>query len=294
MAFVPQFGWAGPQAEKSALEQSFHQLNLFTLYGAAAKADRMDLSELVKKVTGGYLKNPPQPVGDCVSRGTRHAVATLACVEIALLGENEVFKDIYPPYIYSISRMAPECGNGQMGSGDGSTGIWGVTAEKLYGNIEWADRPYEATIIRRYGRSMPPGSETADGKKHVIKAFARIRTADDAWLAISNGYPLQICSNQGYNMQTKQHDGKSWFVGNDTWSHCMAIDAVDTKPGLCFRVQNSWGNGVEVHGQQLDGDNGTGWITAEQFDRHVNRDGECYAVSAFEGFPGNSRLWKWL
>jgi hypothetical protein len=285
-----EFGWAGPKLEREQIARMYNKLAVFSMYGE--KADRFCMFDLVKQVNNGqWLKNIPQPDGDCVSRGARGAVESLQAVEIVRLGEREAFTYVYSPYIYSISRMAPECGKGQMGSDAGSTGIWAAEGMKLYGVTPWGDRPYDKQTTQKYGTRMPPRDEIDLGKQHLIKSYSRMRNADDLWMAISNGYPVTIASNKGYEMRTRQKDGKSWFVGNDSWPHQTYINSVDTRPTLCFLITNSWGD--DVHGPQLDGPPGSGWITAEQFDTMLRQDGEAYALSQFDGFVAQ-RPWDWL
>lgn len=287
-----EFGWAGIEAERDALEKDGQRLlQQFRIIGAT-EIKRMMLPDFVKKLKGTHLKNIPQPVGDCVSRGVKNAVDHLAATEIVRLGQAEEFKETYSPYYYSLSRNASDLGNGRFGRQHGSLGVYGAGAAQKYGSLEWTDdRVYNEATCNKYAFSLPPESEITLGKVHKVRAIAQVRTPQEIAEALCNGYPCTIASMQGYNMQTRQKDGKSWFVGSDTWAHQLSILAVDITPVLCFLIQNSWGD--NAHGDQLDGPPGSGWVTEDQLKRHLARDAEAYAFSDYDGFPAKEFKWFW-
>lgn len=247
--------------------------------------------DLEKKLTGGFLPNIPQEIGDCTSFGMAHAADRTALAEIAA-GDNEVFHATFPPFYYGASRAI--VGKGQI-SGDGSLGSWTYEVARTIGNLA-ADAQgvprYSGSIARKWGNSGPPADMLALAKPHLFKDGARVTNSGQLAEALANGYFATIASMRGFSMRLADRDGKSWFVGRDTWPHQMAFTGVDVSPRLCFYRLNSWG--PDAHGPQLDGPPGGGWQDADDVDKEL-RDGdtECYVYSRFDGWPGQD-VESWL
>lgn len=285
-----KFGWLGPEPAKAAWPENEEALGYFQLIGRSE----------VKRVTAwdswqalGWDPNGSilwrQESGDCVSFGAAYAVAAVAAHEIIRLGEWEGFKVPYPPYLYGISRLAPEGGNGRL-RGDGSLGSWMAATIQKYGVLraDYAGVPgYSGAVADAWGRSWSRFSAFVDeADDHLIRKAARLRSIADLVDACSNGYWATIASMRGYRMALENRAGKSWFVGSDAWPHQMSILAIDVEPELCFYRRNSWGN---AHGKQLDGPDGGGWVTAKQLEREIEDEGtECFAYSRFDGFPSEA------
>lgn len=230
-----------------------------------------------------------QEVGDCVSFGAAIAVAAVAAHEIVRLNQPERFEVPFPPYLYGISRVMPEGGNGRL-NGDGSLGSWMAATIKRYGVLResFPGVPeYSGRVARSWGSSQRSFDEfLPEGSKHLIREAAPIRDAESAIDAICNGYYCTIASNKGYSNRLQDRNGKSWFVGSAVWPHQMSLIAYDDDPEPCFYRRNQWGS---AHGSQLDGPDGGGWVTAEEIDRELRRGGtECFAFSMFDGFPSES------
>lgn len=287
------FGWLAPYA-RTPEQQSLHEeivggWDAFHLdYSAKSGTDpeRLVFWDAEKLLLGNWLPNTPQQIGDCVSWGCKHVVDRLSIFEIIRLGQNEEFHASFAPYFYGISRC--QIGGNRIG-GDGSMGSWAAEGVKKYGVLR-ADAEgcptYSGSIARQWGgRSGPPDKFIEIAKPHLIRSAARITSAEELKQAICNGYPCTIASMRGFAMRLKDRDGKSWFVGRDTWPHQMWIAGYDSKPQPCFYRGNNWG--PDAHGPQLDGPPGGGWQTFEELDRELRDSGvECYAFSQFDGFPG--------
>ena len=65
-----------------------------------------------------------------------------------------------------------------------------------------------------------------------------MRSFAEAAAAIRNGYPVAVCSGQGFTM-TRDRDG--FCLPRGSWGHCMCFIgvAVGRRPGLC--CLQSWG-----------------------------------------------------
>ncbi len=287
------FGWAGPEAARRAWDAFGANFPTFRIVGDAesSQGKRACLWDAMQKVTGSFLPNLRQEIGDCVSWGARNAVDHTAACEIAA-GEREQFHPSFPPYFYGISRV--QIGGGRLGNSDGSLGIWAAEGVRRFGVLasDTESCPnYSGNVAQKWGSQGPPKNFIEIATPHVIKTTARIRNYADLRDALINGYACTVASMRGYAMQLKDTDGKSWFVGSDTWPHQMAFLGVDDNPKqpAVYRM-NSWG--PTAHGPQLDGPPGGGWCHAENVDRELRDDGvECFAFSGFEGFPARKIDW---
>lgn len=284
-----QFGWLGPAMAIEAWEQIGDQFQPFALTGERSEPRRVVAWDSWESL--GFDINRTilhrQETGDCVSYGAAIVVAAVAAYEIHRLGQLEQLRVPYPPYLYGISRLMPEGGNGRLGRSAGSLGSWMADTIRKYGVLcsDYEGVPdYSGSVADQWGydiRNLRPFIDEADD--HLIRETARIRSIDALVDAIGNGYFCTIASMRGYRMSLDDHDGKSWFVGSDQWPHQMSVCGMDVKPELCFYRRNSWGT---AHGRQLDGPDGGGWITAKSLEREIEDAGtECFAFSLFDGWP---------
>jgi hypothetical protein len=286
-------GWVGQDIAKSHFDliggdlPTFHIVNSQGSY----QGKRQMLWEFTRKALGKDTDNFSQQVGDCTSFGGKNAMEYLQCVQIALAGEQQKFRNIFPPYIYGCSRVFIGGGDNW---GDGGSGAWVQAAVKKYGVIA-VDDPgvpaYSGGIARQWGGGHGPPQEFITlGKEHLVKTTAQITNADDAANALLNGYPMIICSDRGYNMLPSS-DG--FHAPRGTWSHCLSLigfDDSDSSKGLYFIILNSWG---DVHGHLKDFASGADLpvgilrVRAEYVDKML-AEGDSFAFSQFDGFPDNS------
>lgn len=296
-----KFGWLGPDRSRYYWYPYTESKNFNIVAPTSTYRDstgeRLVFWDFVEKVTGSYLPNIPQQIGDCVSWGLRNVIDHLACFEIIRLGDNEQFQPSFPPYFYGISRV--QIGGGKLGSSDGSLGIWAAEGVKKYGVLSSiADKvpDYSGSIAKSWGRSGPPKEFITEGKNHLVKEFARLHSYEELRDALCNGYPVSIASMRGFSMELKYdpNTGKHWFTGRDQWPHQMSIIGVDDnprRPGI-FRL-NSWG--PNAHGPQKDGPPGGGWQDADDIDKELKDSGvECICYSQFDGFPSQQPNYYWV
>lgn len=243
----------------------------------------------------------------CVSFAAKNCGEYLQCCEILLNRDAEKFRFLFPPFFYGVSRC--QIGGGRLGNSDGSSGSWMAEGVMKYGALA-ADEPnvpkYSGQIAKQWGyRNGPPKEFLEIGKKHLIKSAALIRSWDELCAAISSGYPVHICSDQGFRMEA----GSGGFhEASGSWAHAMTIIGYDNKHAEPYGIiLNSWGE--NTHGILKDFETGValpgGCIRARRrtIERMISQR-ETFAYSQFEGFPDNSEIldrnlfdfvsdWRW-
>jgi hypothetical protein len=285
-------GWPGQEIAKAAFAPFASQMPVFAISGPVTdyKGKRQMLWEFTRKVLGKDTVNFAQEIGDCVSFGGKNVMEYLQCVQMILNGSVEEFHALFPPYFYGTSRVL--VGHNQLGWSDGSTGSWLQEAIKTYGVLRRDDTTvpqYAGSVAKNWGGQGPPNQFITEGKKHLVKTTAMITTAEDAANALLSGYPIAVCSNQGFTMQAGS-DG--FHQARGTWGHCMSIIGFEDHPqyGLYFLILNSWG---DVHGHLKDFTSGedlpVGVIRAKGnvVDNMLSMQ-DSFAYSGFDGFPDNS------
>lgn len=258
----------------------------------SASADEVFLWDACKRVTGNHLPAHDQDgVGCCVGEGFSSAVEYLQCVGIALKSDNEEFAPISSEVIYALSRV--EVGGGRL-RGDGSIGAWAADAVTKFGVLprrSFAQHDltkFDPKLARHWGQLGLPDELEPEALKHPVKTVSLVKSFAEARAAIGNGYPVTVCSNQGFSM-TRDRDG--FCSPRGTWMHCMCfIGAVGGhRPGLC--CLQSWGENVP-NGPIGIGDHPSCsfWVDAETADRML-KQGDSWALSSFVGFPARKLDW---
>lgn len=283
MAFDHQHlcGWGG---RKLAVEAN-RRLGLRPLsaYGLPREAETRRLWDFAVRVTGEHLPNYRQEIGDCVSFGMKNAVQYLSCVEIAQ-GARFEYHAVFPPFIYGVSRH--DIGRDRLGSSDGSLGSWAAEGVRKYGVLFADDEnvpPYSGRVASQWGsRSGPPREFYGLAQDNPVKTVALVTSFTEAAVALSNGYPVTVASDQGFQMEGRIRDGKCWGVPAGSWAHQMCFIAVDMSARALFCL-NSWG--ADLWSEQPDGAPPGGFWVAEQTCARMLAQEDSWACSQFEGFP---------
>ena len=256
-----------------------------------AGPENVFLWDASRKVLGRLI--PPRDqgnVGSCVAFATASAIEHLLCVQAAN-GANEEFRDLAQEIIYGGSRV--EIGGGRI-QGDGSVGAWaakfvveyGVLPRGVFGRFDL--RAYDVPRCREYGRSGVPDELELEVRKHPVRAISNVKTWDEARAAIRNGYPVIVCSNQGFR-PTRDADG--FCSPSGTWYHCMVLVGVrggDRSGGFLL---NSWGERYHSGPSGLGDPSPAGfWTDARVLDRML-RQGDSWAFSGVTGFPSRKLNW---
>ncbi|MFO0808970.1 MAG: hypothetical protein U0746_10130 [Gemmataceae bacterium] len=292
---IPNFGWhhlpLEIQAVLAALPRPYFADTAAHLLAAPPDGD-VYLWEACRRVTGGHLPAHDQDgVGCCVGEGFSAAVEYLQCVEIALKNEAEAYSAISCESIYALSRV--EVGGGRI-DGDGSTGAWaakavqdyGMLPRKVFGSVDLT--AFSPQRAREWGDAGLPRDLEPEARKHPVKTVSLVKSFDEALAALANGYPVAVCSDQGFAM-TRDRDG--FCSPQGSWAHCMCFVGATAgkRPGLC--CLQSWGPTTPGGPVGLgDHPRNAFWVDAQVCDRMLGQ-GDSWALSAFEGFPARRLDW---
>lgn len=250
------------------------------------------LWDACRKVTGDLL--PPRnqgSVGSCVSFGTASAIEHLMCVQIAL-GSPEEYKDLAQEVIYGGSRV--QVGGGKI-RGDGSVGAWaarfvrdwGVVARGKYGSYD-LDR-YSESLCRQFGSRGCPRELEPLAKGHPVKAITLVKTVDEARKALASGYPIAVCSGQGFSAD---RDSEGFARAQGSWAHCMAILGYQTSGSRKgFFVLNSWGTSYHRGPGGKGNPSPAGFWAEDSVVGRMLSGGDSWAFSDVKGFPARRIDW---
>jgi hypothetical protein len=298
-AMHPMHGWvADPDVIAANLDPVVTTHFGDTPAGKAALGDTdVFLWQAVRKVNN---KAPPwypnvdqQQVGCCVGCGWKHASDICQATSI-LAGQSAEWQPVSVEVIYGGSRV--EVGKGQI-RGDGSVGAWaakwcstyGLAAMQKYESVDLST--FSPSRARTFGtKGVPADIETA-AKLHPVKTTALVKTWADVKRAIQQGYPVAVCSDQGFTM-TRDKDGFARPSG--TWGHCMCICGVRTTGKEGGFILNSWGD--EAHTGPVwpaDAPVAGFWADAATIGRMVG-EGDSFALSDVVGFPARKVPVDWF
>lgn len=282
------FGWVD---DPEAVRNCVAEMECGTFRETAAFAARWDgaedvyLWESVRTVTGDLLPARNQgSVGSCVAFATASAIEFLSCVQIDE-GDEAAYRDLAQEVIYGGSRV--EVGGGRI-RGDGSIGAWAVKWVKDYGVVPRGQhgrhdlRLYDEARCREYGRRGVPDDLEPLAKEHPVRSVANVRSWEECRAAIRNGYPVLVCSSQGFTME-RDEDG--FCNPRGRWYHAMAVVGVrgGERPGGF--LLNSWGPNAH-RGPRVPGNAPACgfWADADVLDRMLAQ-GDSWAFSRLVGFP---------
>ena len=295
MAFVPLFGYEpdpiGSEAfvaslAKPTLAQAGPDLH-------TAKHD-VSLSRLLMQCMPSW-KRGSQPIGSCVGWGTAMAVDILAACDILLRKDAETWGGrCIEGIVYGLSRVEARGQSTNLG-GDGSTGFHAAKAISKFGTLHYGqdyggkrfDKQLSGTQERELGRNGLPEALEPYAAQHKVNEVTLVKSFEDVAKAISNGYPVFLCSMRGFSMTFKKDAkyGAGWLNPMGTWAHClMASDIRWDRPAAL--VPNSWG---DCYSGPVDDrlpapfQRSSGWVDAAVIDS-MCKGGDSYAVAGFNGF----------
>lgn len=243
------------------------------------------LHNYVVQVLGKYNVRT-QAIGDCVSFGYAGGVDIVKCVQSILGSYGQWVAETCTEYIYGTSRV--EIGGGQLGNGDGSNGSWAAAAVEKYGTllrIKYGNTDltqYSGQRAKNWGYRGVPDELEPIGKEHCIRTTSLVTTYEDACDLIYNGYPIAVCSNQGFS---SVRDNNGFARPQGSWGHCMLVHGYDdsfSKPGVL--IQNSWGPDWISGPKREDQPDGSFWCDAQTF-QHMLNGQDSFALSNFDDYP---------
>jgi hypothetical protein len=280
------FGWIprdpAVDAHLRGRELKFFGESANHLVGSGANKTVL-LYEAVRQVWGRDLDIGPQLIGDCVSWGYSGCVDLIACIEV-IAGEAEEHSwelRTCTEAMYALSRV--EYGDLDGSSQDGSRGLWASAAVSAGGTLSREVLgPYNPTRAKAWGATGLPDDLEPEARTHRIRRTTLVQTFEEARDSIANGYPIAVCSGQGFSMD---RDNDGFASANDSWAHCMKFIASrdDERPGLL--CMNSWGDVHTGPKGKHDIPDGSFWVDAEVCTNMFQSWMDSYALSQFDGYP---------
>ncbi len=268
---------------------TFAQVGAPLIQAGAPDADIL-LYRAFKDVVGDYIPYPRQEIGDCVSFGHAHGNDLLQCVEAAIQGLKFTREELETD-TEALYGMAREVG-GMLGGQDGCYGSAAVKAMTTLGMVpRSAVAPYSGKRAKDWGYHGAPAEIKAKAAKWKLGNAALVKTWDELVAAMSNGYPVTICTGMGFTMHRDDH---GFCTPSGSWGHCMLLCGLrhGSRPGAC--VFQSWGVNVPDGPRDLDQPDNTFWVDRGPIERILG-EGDSWALSKSPFFverPLPSR-WKY-
>ena len=300
MAFLPLMGYT-PNPE--ATERFVASLPFPTLASAGpglADEQRETLLYPALFSVAPDWKRGAQGIGSCVGWGWALSCDILAACDIVVRGESESYGGrVLEASVYAFSRVEARGGR-PAGMSDGSYGGAAAKAVTQFGTLHYGIDyggqtfgEYSANREKTWGNTGVPNELEPFAAKHRVATTTLVASFKEAGVAIQNGYPVAVCSGQGFGM-TRDADGFCRAAGS--WAHCMMFAGVryGSRPGLL--CVNSWGaSNSGKHYPEAMPDRFkecSFWVDADVCDRMLSgRD--SFAIAGYEGFAPR-RLPDWL
>ncbi len=244
-------------------------------------------------------KRGAQKIGSCVGWGWSLSCDILACCDVLLRGEAETYGGrTLEASVYGFSRVEVR-GQRNLG-GDGSYGGAAAKAVTKFGTLHYGI-DYGGTTLtdnsgsreREWGRDGVPDHLEPYAAQHKVSSVAMVKTFEDAARAIQNGYPVAVCSMQGFTMTLR--DG-GYLTPAGTWAHCMMFAGVRWKPYPALLCVNSWGDcysGDVDKSLPVQFQRSAGWVRAETCTRMLAGE-DSFALSGYAGFAPRKLPENWL
>jgi hypothetical protein len=297
--FVPLFGYAPDREGTNAFLATLAKPTLAQAGPDLVLDESKDvfLGNALLHVNPGW-KRGAQTIGSCVGWGWALSVDVLAACDVMLRNEPESYGgDVLCASIYGFSRV--EVRGGPNYGGDGSYGGAAAKAVTKYGTLHLGQAygktlytKQSGTLERSWGRTGVPDELEPFAREHKVQAVTLVRTFEESAKAIQNGYPVAVCSGQGFSMTLR--DG--YLTPAGSWAHCMMFLGVRWKPHPALYCVNSWGNcytGTPDKSLPAPFQFSGGWVKSATCTSML-RGEDSFAVAGFEGFKPRELPADWL
>lgn len=239
------------------------------------------LWDMCIKITGENLPAHRQTIGDCVSHGHGSGLDYLQCIQIVMGKFQGQFKvgehECYTEAIYGNMRE----GKG-MGNSDGAVGIWAVESLKKHGYPQRKGRTYDGQRAKQWGRTGTEQSVKAEGSDFKLADYVQVREVREAANLLFNGYPITVCSGQGFSMERDQN---GICRPQGSWAHCMlCIGALMINGRLYFVILQSWGKNVPS-GPTIKRMPDCSFCCEDTVFQRMLNARDSYALTSIPGFP---------
>jgi len=238
--------------------------------------------------SGQYPEYPAQQIGDCVSQSFGHGVDLLEAVQIVLQNRPDLWVPTATEAIYGMARV--DIGGLRDFEQDGAVGAWGARAVSTLGTLSRTlVGPYDGRRAKEWGAKGVPPELAAKASAHKVRTCSLVSTYSQIEDALANGYPVTVCSPQGFS---SQRDSDGFCLPQGIWNHAMLIVGVraDTRPGACFF--QSWGPYVPVGPLVLDQPGNSFWVDRGIVEQMIGA-GDSWSLSNFEGYPKQDLPARW-
>ena len=297
--FIPMFGYS---PDRDGTDHFLASLAKPTL--AQAGPD-LALDETRDVFLGSYLlkcdpgwKRGAQKIGSCVGWGWALSCDILAACDIHVRNEAEVYGGrVLEASVYAFSRVEVR-GQKNLG-GDGSYGGAAAKAVTKFGTLHYGidyggDRFTDNSGVREkeWGRDGVPDRLEKYAANHKVSSVALVTDFEQAAKAIQNGYPVAVCSMQGFSMTQRE----GYLTPMGTWAHCMMFAGVRWKPYPSLLCVNSWGDcysGDVDKTLPVQFQRSAGWVRAETCTRMLKGE-DSFALSGYSGFAPRKLEGNWL
>lgn len=263
-----------------------------------------NLADLLLRLDPTFIRKK-QPIGSCIGWGWSLSVQILAACDIVVRGEREGYPGrILEAATYGFSRVEAR-GLDKNWNGDGSYGAAAAKAVTKFGTLI-AGRDYNGKVYpsgdgkleTAWGRDGVPNELEPFAVLHRVQSVTLVRNFDDVAKAVTNGYPVALCSTVGFRMDfSKDSEGVGgWLTPSGRWAHCQMIPAVLFGKRPAAVVWNSW---ADCYSGPVDErlhpalQRSAGKVDAEVIDRMIGGDNsDTFALAGYAGFAP-SQLSDW-
>lgn len=298
--FVPLFGYAPNPEATQAFLASLDKPTLAQAGPDLALDEQRDvfLGAALLQVFPSWTRGS-QKIGSCVGWGWSLSCDILAACDVVLRKEAETFGGrTLEASTYGFSRV--EVRGGPNYGGDGSYGGAAAKAVTKFGTLHYGIDYGNGDLFtdnsgsreRDWGRTGVPDRLERAAAEHKVQSVALAKTFEEAAKAIQNGYPVAVCSNQGFTMTLR--DG--YLTAAGSWAHCMMFAGVRWKPEPALLCVNSWGDcytGTFDKNLPAQFQRSAGWVKASTCTSML-RGEDSFALSGFDGFKPRTLPENWL
>lgn len=306
-------GYIPDPAKDAAFESHLRQTHGYFLAGDAA--DDYGLNDIGKDVVSlpylaamdiypGCLPGGRQKRGSCVAWATRNALMVSFCSYLKY-GENheryaapKLSDTAISHGAFSTEAIYWFRGHGSDGWQGSEAALVATTKSGLVARQKYDDLGLDLTVYNvntegRWGASPPPQSVRDVCVQHISGSATVCKSWHEVRSMVGAGYALQTCGMEAFEMTRDQY-GVAARDHRDSWSHAMAVIAVDDRPSIrsmyssdgksgLVLVQNSWGDVVTgpdvVFGTGKTIPAGSFWARWEDF-----RERYCVAFGPSKGW----------
>ena len=279
-SYEPLCGWRGADATQQHVARQFPPLRQAAprLFAAPPPTSPILLYKAWQEVLGKYPAYPAQEIGDCVSFGHGHGNDLLQCIE-SRLGAPVDYRETDTEFIYAASREVA----GILGTSDGSYGSAAVKAMTTIGMVSremlGSDSTYSGERAKAWGRTGPPHDLELKAAPYKLGSAALVSSWSDLVAAITNGYPVTICTSLGFKLT---RDANGFCAPSGTWGHCMLIAGVRFDlPGAC--IVQSWGPDTPDGPTVLDQPDFSFWAEQSAIEQILG-EGDSWALAKTPAF----------